>query len=59
MSESRYPQGETKIQKGRERSMEFEMPSLGDQHIQKIFEYLRSVGWSDDKIAKLIEYITK
>ena len=39
--------------------MEFEMPSLGDQHIQKIFEYLRSVGWSDDKIAKLIEYITK
>lgn len=35
------------------------MPALNDKHIQKLFEYLRSLGWDDEKIAKLIEYITQ
>jgi hypothetical protein len=41
------------------KEMDEEMPSLNDKHIQKLFEFLRREGWTDEKIAKLIEYITQ
>ena len=41
------------------KEMDEEMPSLNDKHIQKLFEFLRRDGWTDEIIAKLIEYITQ
>lgn len=32
--------------------------ALSDKHIQKISEYLKSLGWSDSEILRFIEYIT-
>lgn len=39
--------------------MQFEMPAISDKHIQKIFEYLRSLKWTDEQIAQFIDYISK
>ncbi len=39
--------------------MDFEVPSLSDKHIQRLKEYLLSIGWNEKQIFDLIDYITK
>ena len=39
--------------------MEFELPALNDKHIQRIREYLESLGWTEKQILDFITYITK
>lgn len=38
---------------------EKEMPALNDKHTQRIIEYLRSDGWTEEKILEFIAYITQ
>lgn len=59
LKKSSAPQGVTANNKRQVKEMDEEMPSLNDKHIQKLFEFLRREGWTDEKIAKLIEYITQ
>ena len=35
------------------------MPALNDKHIQRISEYLKTLGWTDSDILRFIEYITQ
>ena len=41
------------------KGMDFEMPSLSDKHIQRLKEYLLSIGWTKKQILDLIDYIAK
>ena len=38
---------------------EKEMPALNDKHLQRIIEYLQSIGWTEEKILAFIAYITQ
>lgn len=39
--------------------MDFELPSLSDNHIQRLKEHLLSLGWTEEEIFKLVDYLTK
>lgn len=39
-----------------EKGVDAEM--MSDTTLQKLLEYLKSVGWSDGEIVKLLDYIT-
>lgn len=36
-----------------------EMAALNDKHLNRIIEYLRSIGWAEEKILAFIQYITE
>lgn len=36
-----------------------EMSALNDKHLNRIIEYLRSIGWTEEKILAFIQYITE
>lgn len=35
------------------------MSALNDKHLNRIIEYLRSIGWTEEKILAFIQYITE
>ena len=36
-----------------------EMSALNDKHLNRIIEYLRSIGWTEEKILAFIQYVTE